>query len=142
MALNSKKIKKLSKKDIERIQNRGSRKSLYCKECQSFVDDIAFDIDAVICSRCVQKIVAPPENYKSNAPEEKRPRGWQFKTRYVSPSGKIYHKGREVDEAFFASKKVVDGDKKLPPKKQKSTDRKKRTKPSSKKTAKRRKRSG
>lgn len=73
---------------------------LDCKECGNDGAYCAYDVKAVTCALCVAKQAAPPEPPKSlqNKPDEKRPRGWQFMKEYISPSGKVYHKGKEVDE--------------------------------------------
>jgi hypothetical protein len=77
------------------ILNTSDRKGLDYKECGRFVDNLSMDIKAVTCSRCVVKMIAPPE-YKEK-PQEKRPRGWQLKKEYIAPDGTKYIRGRRQD---------------------------------------------
>ena len=49
---------------------------------------------AVLCSRCVQKVVEPPE-IKSRYKSKGFPRGWQFRKEFVHEDGTVYHKGVE-----------------------------------------------
>jgi len=56
--------------------------------------EIAIDATAVLCSRCVNKTVGPPEirgGYKSSG----RLRGWQFMKEFVHKDGTVFHKGVE-----------------------------------------------
>jgi len=49
---------------------------------------------AVLCHRCVNKTVGPPETrggYKSTG----RIRGWQFMKEFVDKDGNVFHKGKE-----------------------------------------------
>ncbi len=75
---------------------------LDCKECGVDGAYCTMDVKAVTCSLCVSKQAAPPETPKHlqvKTDDEKRPRGWQFMNEYISPSGKTYHKGKEVNDA-------------------------------------------
>ena len=49
---------------------------------------------AVLCSRCVQKVVEPPV-LKSQYKSKGFPRGWQFRKEFVHEDGTVYHKGSE-----------------------------------------------
>jgi hypothetical protein len=52
------------------------------------------DTEAVLCHRCVNKTVGPPEirgGYKSTG----RIRGWQFMKEFVHKDGTVFHKGVE-----------------------------------------------
>ena len=78
------------------------RQDLPCKLCQDMVWDVAGNIASVICWRCVVAMTDPP-NFPTKVTEI-RPRGWQFRSEYVSPSGQVYHRGQPVD-AVTAKKK-------------------------------------
>ena len=71
---------------------------LLCQTCNFEEVEVGPDISAVICARCVQKLVP--------APEEKKPvirlhtgfaRGWHLKKRYIAPDGNIYERGKQVE---------------------------------------------
>jgi len=61
-----------------------------CSEWSSVGDTAT----AVLCSRCVQKVVDPPE-IKSTYKSKGFPRGWQFRKEFVHEDGTVYHKGKE-----------------------------------------------
>jgi hypothetical protein len=105
MALKRKKItKSLSTQEHKLIGK--ANQSLPCKECNRIVHKVGADAFAVTCDRCVSKMVAPPDVPKKPVPIElRRPRGWQFRTEYVSPEGKLYRRGEEVHEPIKPSKK-------------------------------------
>jgi hypothetical protein len=71
-------------------------KELLCKVCSDNLVEVGPDVEAVTCSSCVAKMVAPPETTTKPIPDEKRPRGWHLRAEYVSPSGKKYAFGKEV----------------------------------------------
>lgn len=73
------------------------RKWLECSECNVVEISVNSDIGRVTCPDCVQKIVAPPENY---TPVEKsdKPRGWHLK-RFFEHKGVVYSRGKEVTDA-------------------------------------------
>lgn len=77
----------------------GERIGLNCA-CGNFVDDLTPDIKSVTCWICIAKACAAPEQPRQATPKssEERPRGWQRRKDYVSPSGKIYSFGKEVTE--------------------------------------------
>ena len=76
---------------------RGERKALECR-CGRIVEGLGSDIGAVTCWICIAKQAAPPIMPKqvSHENKEERPRGWQKRKEYVSPSGTIYSFGKEV----------------------------------------------
>ena len=56
--------------------------------------EVNIDTQAVLCHKCVNKTVGPPEirgGYKSSG----RLRGWQFMKEFVDPQGNVFHKGKE-----------------------------------------------
>ena len=76
---------------------RGERKALECR-CGRIVEGLGSDIGAVTCWICTAKQSAPPIMPKqiSHEVKEERPRGWQKRKEYVSPSGQTYSFGKEV----------------------------------------------
>ena len=98
------------------------KKLLMCKVCDTEEVEVSFDIGAVTCARCVQRMVAPPPPVAQKKPEGERfPRGWHFKQRYVHTDGRVFCKGVETGETdtpkVEKKKKVVA--KKTPKKKRK-----------------------
>jgi hypothetical protein len=69
-----------------------------CKLCLSNGVMVSKDVKSVICGRCTAQQVDPPEVKPPKTDDDKRPKGWHLKKEYISPSGKIYHRGREVNE--------------------------------------------
>jgi len=100
-------------------------KMLTCKVCDTIEVEVAFDIGAVTCARCVQRQVAPPEGIKPKSDTEKFPRGWALKARYVHIDGRVFEKGKDTGE-------VVTPEVKKPKKEKKVTVKKKVTKKSPK----------
>lgn len=107
---------------------------LTCRECDKTAVEVPADIAYVTCSRCVQKMVAPPDNYVKKAdPVDKKPKGWHFKI-YFEHNGVVYSKGKVVtDSKQIAALKKMD---KMPlskpiatPKKKSPTKRKKNARP-------------
>jgi hypothetical protein len=86
-------IKKLTKGQL--IKHNG-RHTLICKECNLTSKEVSTEISAYTCCYCVQKMIAPPTNYKKIAKSEK-PRGWHFKM-YFEQDGVVYSKGKEVTD--------------------------------------------
>ena len=78
------------------ILNYRDRIALLCKKCGSLVENLPSDTGAVTCWRCMALMTERPSQPKSTQPTEKRGRGWQFKKKYISPSGKEYRFGKEV----------------------------------------------
>ena len=73
--------------------------TLYCCECEQYEFTVRVDVVKVTCGMCVQKIVAPPENYsKQNSPTAGFPRGWHFKKRFEAPNGDVYSFGKLVGD--------------------------------------------
>jgi hypothetical protein len=95
---------------------KNTKKFLMCKECDEVEVEVTQDIKAVTCAYCVQRQVAPPPNIKPKSDEEKFPRGWALKARYIHVDGRVFEKGKDTGE-------VVDTKKKEP--KKKSTNQKK-----------------
>ena len=87
----------MRRKDKKIYGKGGERIGLSCA-CGNFVDDLTPDIRAVTCWICVAKAAAAPEMPKQavKKSEEERPRGWQRRKEYLSPSGKTYSFGKEV----------------------------------------------
>ena len=56
--------------------------------------EVGADADAVLCYKCVNKTVGPPE-IKGGYVSKGRPRGWQFMKEFVDPQGNVFHKGKE-----------------------------------------------
>jgi len=56
--------------------------------------EVNIDTKAVLCYKCVNKTVGPPEirgGYKSTG----RMRGWQFMKEFIDSQGNVFHKGKE-----------------------------------------------
>jgi ribosomal protein S27E len=84
--------KKLTK--AQAIRETG-RKFLECSSCHMEEVEVSTAVSNVICSVCVQKLVAPPPmpKVKSN-----KPRGWHLKP-FIELDGVVYSKGIEVTDA-------------------------------------------
>ena len=132
----------MAKKRKYDIRTRSERIDLMCKYgCGTFVENLPSDVAAVTCWRCVVRMVEPPVQYqRAAAPTEKRSRGWHLKENYVSPSGKVYSFGKEVEnhvEIITTDKTTEKPSKKLVGEKKKGSS-KKRDNHKSKDTQKRR----
>ena len=92
-----KKVTKVTATSLKKLLAEG-RKSLLCKECERHIIEVAHDIAAVTCGYCVQRQVAPPANIKPKQPNEKFPRGWALKARYVHTDGRVFEKGKDTGE--------------------------------------------
>lgn len=109
---------------------KSNKKFLFCKECNKVEVEVAFDTSAVICAYCVQRSVEPPKGIVQVPEDEKFPRGWALKARYVHTDGRVFEKGKETGD-------IVTPEEPKPKKhKEKKVTKKKVTK---KKTPKRRK---
>ena len=77
---------------------------------------------AVLCSRCVQQVVDPPD-IKSRYKSKGFPRGWQFRKEFVHEDGTVYHKGVEQTKlkGTLEPTKIDTSDKKKMSKKEKQT---------------------
>ena len=87
----------MRRKDKKIYGKGGERIGLNCA-CGNYVDDLTPDIRAVTCWICIAKAAAAPAMPKQSVKksEEERPRGWQRRKEYLSPSGKTYSFGKEV----------------------------------------------
>jgi len=70
-------------------------RSLECKKCGRWVDNIGEEAKTVICSYCVLGMVGMPENKPSYTPTG-RPPGWHFMKEFVDKDGTVFHQGKEV----------------------------------------------
>lgn len=89
-------IKDSNIKSVFNIKSR-TKKEIECESCGT-ITEVPSDVKSIICSNCVILMVPPPENSKTTKPKEKRPRGWQFRKQYISPSGIMYSFGKEVTQ--------------------------------------------
>jgi hypothetical protein len=85
--------RKLSKAQAAKITG---TKWLMCSECGEEELEVNMDIGKVICAYCVQRMVAPPDNYVKKEKSDK-PKGWHFKA-YFEHEGKVYVRGVEIVE--------------------------------------------
>ena len=85
-------------KTAGKIYSRGERIGLECSKCGRFVDNLTPDIGSIECWVCIAGEAAAPMMPKQVVKKsgEERPRGWQRRKEYVSPSGKTYSFGKEV----------------------------------------------
>lgn len=91
MAL-KRRIKKLRNSQVAKITG---RQMLVCKQCGIEEVKVPADVISIICSYCVQKMVAPPV---SGAKEKSnKPRGWHFKM-FFEHEGVVYSKGKIVTD--------------------------------------------
>ena len=79
------------------IAKLGGRQLLTCKECNDTEVVVSNDIAAVTCAYCVQKMIAPPDNYVKKSEADKKPRGWHLKI-YYEKNGVVYSKGEIVTD--------------------------------------------
>lgn len=103
------------KRKIQKVTNalknllrsgKGTKKFLFCKECDEVEVEVASDIKAVTCAYCVQRQVPPPDNIKPKTEGEKFPRGWALKLRYVHTDGRVFTKGKETGEVVTPEQKT------------------------------------
>lgn len=87
-------IKKLTTKELVKVT--GS-KFVLCKECKDEVVLVSNDVKAVTCGYCVQRMLAPPDNYVKAKTTSTRPKGWNLK-QYIELDGKVYVKGEEITD--------------------------------------------
>lgn len=92
------KRRKISKATFD-LRNK-EKIDLLCSKCQALVEGLDADTSSVICDRCIARMAMPPEEPKAkkvtSETDEKHPRGWHLKKHYVSPSGKVYCRGKEI----------------------------------------------
>jgi len=91
------KIQKVSV-ELKKSYRKGMRKYLICKECNFHEVLVSFEVGSVICGNCVQKMVGAPAGITPKSTEEKFPRGWALKARYVHTDGRVFVKGKATDE--------------------------------------------
>ena len=72
-------------------------RSLECKKCGRWVENIGDNTKSVICSVCVLTEVGMPEEKNSYTPTG-RPPGWHFMNEFVDKKGNVFHKGKEQPE--------------------------------------------
>ena len=70
-------------------------RSLECKKCGRWVENIGDSTKSVTCSICVLTKVGLPEEKKSYTPTG-RPAGWHFMKEFVDKDGNVFHKGKEM----------------------------------------------
>lgn len=85
MAL-KRRIKKLSKTEARRVS---TTHFVICKACNNEEIPVPLEVTAVMCGRCVQRMIGPPE---SEMPKHKKPRGWHHRVYFEHVDG-IYSKG-------------------------------------------------
>jgi len=86
--------KSRKKNKSKKSNNHLLTKTLVCRRCKSDRKKVGGEVISWMCARCVQQLVAPPEEpVKSSG----RPRGWHFK-KFFEFEGKVYSKGEEVTD--------------------------------------------
>ena len=75
-------------------------KWLICSNCNIEEIKVDEDVVSIICGRCTQKLVEPPQMILKERQEEKekrlkRPRGWQFMKEFVDSEGNVFYRGKE-----------------------------------------------
>jgi len=70
-------------------------RSLECKKCGRWVENVGDDTTSVTCSVCVLLAVGLPEEKKSYRPTG-RPPGWHFMSEFVDKDGNVFRKGKEI----------------------------------------------
>jgi hypothetical protein len=110
------KVQKVSA-EMKKSYRKGMRKYLICKECNLHEVLVSFEIGAVTCGNCVQKMVGAPAGITPKSPDEKFPRGWALKARYVHTDGRVFERGKATDEIVQAEPKVVRTHRKVKTKK-------------------------
>ena len=102
--LSKRRPKKLSSKHVEKVTG---KHILYCSQCDDESMEVSLEITKFTCSYCVQKLVAPPENYNKKKDTEKFPRGWHFKKRFEGPDGKVYSLGKLVETESVLTDNII-----------------------------------
>lgn len=89
------KSKKLTDSEKNNLTAVIGSKYLTCNSCEVEEVIVNNNISKVTCSKCVQKLVTPPET-----PQEKsdKPRGWHLKP-YFEHNGNIYSKGKLITDS-------------------------------------------
>jgi hypothetical protein len=70
-------------------------RSLECKKCGRWVENIGDDTKSVTCSICILSIVGLPEEPKGYV-STGRPAGWHWMKEFVDKDGNVFHKGKEM----------------------------------------------
>jgi hypothetical protein len=70
-------------------------RSLECKICGRWVENIGEDTTSVTCSICILSIVGLPEEPKGYV-STGRPPGWHWMKEFVDKDGNVFHKGKEM----------------------------------------------
>ena len=70
-------------------------RSLECKKCGRWVENIGDDTKSVTCSLCVLSVIGPPKENKSYV-STGRPPGWHWMAEFVDKDGNVFHKGKEM----------------------------------------------
>jgi hypothetical protein len=70
-------------------------RSLECKICGRWVENIGEDTKSVTCSICILSIVGLPEEPKGYV-STGRPPGWHWMKEFVDKDGNVFHKGKEM----------------------------------------------
>ena len=93
-------------------------RSLECKKCGRWVENIGDNTKSVICSVCVLTEVGMPEEKNSYTPTG-RPPGWHFMNEFVDKDGNVFHRGKEQPKMKGTLKPTMV----KPPKKRKAKRR-------------------
>lgn len=58
-------------------------------------NEVAVDekTEVVLCSSCVARLLGPPDEKEKT--KIKKPRGWQFRSKFVDSEGNVFFKGKE-----------------------------------------------
>jgi len=70
-------------------------RSLECKKCGRWVDNVGETTKTVTCSYCTMMLVGLPEEPRSAYKPTGRPAGWHFMNEFVDKDGNVFHKGKE-----------------------------------------------
>lgn len=118
--------KRKQKKQRSRIDLKLSVKYLTCSNSISggkywtgrhCYNEVAVDekTEVVWCSSCVARLLGPPDEKE----KIKRPRGWQFKSKFVDSEGNVFFKGKEQPDLKGKFKPTKVDDKPIKKKKKK-----------------------
>ena len=87
-------------------------RSLECKKCGRWVENIGDDTKSVVCAYCTMMDVGIPEEPKGYV-STGRPPGWHWMKEFVDKDGTVFHKGKEMKKL----KGTLPATKVKPPKK-------------------------
>ena len=68
-------------------------KSLECKKCGRWVDNLGENTFTVLCSYCTIIAAGIPKDKKRKS--SGKPPGWHFMNEFVDKDGNVFHKGKE-----------------------------------------------